>query len=720
MLAAAFFLIIGAYLAGSIPVAYLGVRALTGSDIRSVGSGNVGGTNAIRVVGFKLGALLGVLDVLKSALPTYVGVVLLGAEDPMVLAVAAAAVAGHNWPVFLRFQGGKGIASTIGVGLILFPQALLIAVVVAVLLVAATRFVSLGSLALTGLLPAILWFRGGSVPLTALAVVLAVTAYWQHRGNIKRLFAGTERRFGQGDLKGSIVAEEEDDRDKVQVYRTVCPRNCFGTCGLLAHVRKGRIVKVTGDPLNKATSGNVCAKGLTYPQRVYAQDRLLNPLKRSGPRGSGEFTEITWEEALSEISATLRRVRAESGPESVLYYAYSGASGLMDAVSLAFWRLFGGYTTTHGSLCWAAGLEATRLTYGRNIHSAPWDIRNAGTIVLWGKNPAYTNVHQMRFIYDALDAGARLVVIDPIRTASADRSHLHLQPRPGTDGALALALGRELIAMGAVDEDFVASHTVGYDDYRDLTENYTLEDAQERTGVPAAKIRQLAEMIAANRPLSLVCGYGLQRYDNGGQTVRAISLIPALLGDVGVSGGGWYYANLQSAIDGGLPLPEKPGQVRSVPVGRLATALNELSDPPLRVAWIQKANPVIANPNTNLLLRGLERLDLIVVVEQFMTDTARNADLVLPAATLFEQTDVNTGYWHSYIQIRDKIIDPPGSCRPEYQIFRDLAQGFAMPLEFFPKDSERALNDLLAQVSRVTLDDLRKGPHLAPWDQEIA
>jgi len=508
-----------------------------------------------------------------------------------------------------------------------------------------------------------------------------------------------------------------------KTVRTACPRNCYSTCGMLAEVEDGKLVRVTGDPLNKATHGHLCLKGLTYPQRVYAPDRLLYPLRRTGGRGEGKWRRITWDEAYAEIAAQLQRVKAEYGPEAVFYYNYSGASGLLaETLPLAFWHLYGGYTGTYGSLCWAAGLEGTRLSYGENKHSAPWDLAKAKLIVVWGKNPAFTNVQEMKYIDAAVANGAELVVIDVQRTPTADKADIFLQPRPGTDGALALGLANVVISLGLQDTEFIDRHTTGFAEYKELAAQYPPERTEAITGIPAEAIIDLATRYARTKPANIVFGYGPQRFTNGGQTVRAASLLPALTGNVGQAGGGWTYANLQGFLPHTLPLPPAPERVRlTIPIGKLATGLAETDNPPLRFGWVQCGNPATCNPNTSKVTEGLKRLDFLVVVEQFLTDTAELADIVLPAKTLFEETDVISGYWHSYIQIRDKVIEPPGEVKPESLIFRELAERMGFPLDWFPADPDAALDAVLAKCHPdLSLARLREGPVFAPWAQEIA
>ncbi|UCC48204.1 MAG: molybdopterin-dependent oxidoreductase [Gemmatimonadota bacterium] len=519
----------------------------------------------------------------------------------------------------------------------------------------------------------------------------------------------------------------------MKIFTTACPRNCYSTCAMQVHVEDGRIRRIEPHSGNRATAGGVCLKGLSYVERVYSPDRILHPLKRVP--GTADFERVSWDEALTAIADKLVELKADPGPQSVLYYSASGSKGTLNRIGLDFWRLYGGCTTTYGDLCWPAGLEATRLTLGDNKHSAPWDIANARLIVLWGKNAAETNIHQMVFIDQALDAGAKMVVIDPRRTESAERATLLVQPRPGTDGALALAVAHLLIKADQVDHDFIDRHVLGFPAFAAMVDDFTPERATEITEVPVRYIHRLAEYFGTIEPVTVSPGYGMQRFTNSGQTMRAILALLAITGNIGRPGAGWVYANLQSHIFDavrdpiGLYPPEKPdGVVRvSISTARLGPAMLETQDPPLRMAWVERGNPITQNPETNTVLEAFRALELRVVVDQFLTDTAREADIVLPAKTMFEQSDVIGAYWHSYIQLKQKVIEPPGDVKPESEIYGLLGQRLGLPEaqnpEVFPvsdAEVEAYLEKALEPFPELTLDRLREGPQPAPSQQEVA
>jgi anaerobic selenocysteine-containing dehydrogenase/Fe-S-cluster-containing dehydrogenase component len=483
--------------------------------------------------------------------------------------------------------------------------------------------------------------------------------------------------------------------DAPVTVRTVCPRNCYCTCGMIVTHEGGRITRVDGDPENAATRGRVCLKGISYARRASAADRLLHPLKR---QPDGSFARVSWDEALGEIADRLERVRRDRGPEAVLYYEASGSHGALGRLGMAFWHQFGGCTLTYGDLCWPAGLEATRLTYGANLHSHPRHTASSRFILLWGHNPAETNVHQMRWIHDAQERGALVAVVDPRSTDTTDAADVHLQPRPGTDAALALGMARVIVHAGLHDRAFLERHASGFDRYLERLREFTLDRVSSITGLPAASIERLALDYAGHEPALLIAGFGLQRHHRAGQTMRAVALLPALTGNIGVPGGGWQYANLNSHCLLEVPLPPEPSRIRRAsPVSRLGPALAELDRPAVFAAWIEKGNPASQNPRSTLVRDALSRMDLVVVVDQFVTDTARLAHFVLPAKTMFEEEDLVTAYWHPYLQRRAKLWDPPGEVKTETEIWRLLSERFGFDATYFPA-SDAEVRELLVKL----------------------
>lgn len=487
---------------------------------------------------------------------------------------------------------------------------------------------------------------------------------------------------------------------------------------MLVTVRDGQIVQIEGDPLNPATGGKVCLKGLSYVERVNAPDRLRTPLRRE--KGSDRFEPVSWEEALDGIAKGLEQLRLSDGPLSVLYYEGSGNHGALSVLADVFWNQFGGCTRAHGDLCWPAGLEATRLTYGANLHNHPVLTGDSRFVLLWGHNPAETNIHQMRLIFEAQEKGATLAVIDPRSTDTSDAADIHLKPRPGTDAALAMGMANILKSEGLIDLPFLEHNATGVEPFLERVGEYPVKRVAEITGLSEQEIHDLAVAYGSNRPALLIAGFGLQRHHYAGQTMRAVALLPALTGNVGVKGGGWQYANLASDVLREPPLPHPPdGPGRSLPTSRFGIDMMELNDPPVRAAWIEKANPASQHPQTSRVRDALESMDLLVVVDQFLTDTARMAHYVLPAKTLFEEEDLVTAYWHPYLQLRQQVMEPPEGVKTETEIWQLLCERFGFETDWFGSDRRELLRRMLPEGQGELLERLESEPVMFDGAEEV-
>jgi anaerobic selenocysteine-containing dehydrogenase len=497
-------------------------------------------------------------------------------------------------------------------------------------------------------------------------------------------------------------------------------------------VEEGKVRRIGAQPLNLATPEGPCLKGLSYVERVNSKDRILYPQLRK----NGEFVRISWDVAFELIIEKLTYYKDQYGSHSIFYYAASGMAGLLNEVSWNFWKLFGGVTTTYGNLCWPAGLEATRLTLGENNHNVPWDLENAKLIVLWGKNPVETNVHQMVFIEKAQKNGAKIVVIDPRLSASAERADLLLQPIPGTDGILALAVAKIIINKNFHDSEFIKENVLGFEDFVQSLQRLNIDEASRECGVPVYLIEKLANLIGTVGPMTLIPGYGMQRFTNGGQTTRCLLALSVITGNIGKPGACWHYANLQSYVFDELKEPENyyPSEERdhpfrrTIPTAILGESMLATKDPELKMVWVERGNPISQNPDSNKTIEAFKKLDFVVVVDQFMTDTAEMADLILPAKSMFEQNDIIGSYWNPYVQLKQKVVNPPGEIKPESEIYYHLAKrkGFSeneIKTQFpEPGDEgvDRWLNKYLDRYDELSLELLKEGPILAPGLQEIA
>lgn len=492
-----------------------------------------------------------------------------------------------------------------------------------------------------------------------------------------------------------------------RVVRTGCPLDCFDTCTLLVTVEDGRAVAVRGDPDHPVTRGFTCRKAQLQLERMYSPERLTQPLRRTATG----FAPVSWDEALAEIATRLRDVRARYGSTAVLYFADSGSMSALQSLDRRFWNLYGGVTLPVGSLCLGAGAAAQRDDFGAGLMNDPADTVNARYIILWGRNPAWTNIHLVPLLREAKRRGAKVVLIDPLRTASAALADEHISIRPGSDGALALGMAAAIIGAGLVDEDYIARHVYGYDAFKTVVAAYTPERTAELTGVPAETVVRLAREYATTRPAALLPGYGLQRYANGGHTVRALDALAAITGNIGRAGGGIAYVNdYWSFLLADLSAADRAGARRTVGRVRVAEEIRRLSDPPIVFLWTARANPLAQLPDSDAAARAFAAVEFRVAVDFTMTDTAQAADLVLPCAAPFETEDVYSSYWHNYVTWGEAAVAPRPECRSDLAIWADLADALGFYREFAGGDVPKAdlprhfLQQLLAPLAARGVD----------------
>lgn len=503
-----------------------------------------------------------------------------------------------------------------------------------------------------------------------------------------------------------------------RIVHGVCPHDCPDTCGMRVTVEDGRAVWVEGDPTHPITRGFLCVKVNQYIEHVYSERRVLTPRRRVGPKGSGEFVEISWNEALDEIATRFAAIVAEHGAEAILPYSYSGTLGLLHNYSMDyrfFYRL--GATLLQRTICTAAAVEGNKYTLGSYYGTDPEQFPGAKLIICWGTNPVTSNPHLMPFLKAAQDNGATLVVIDPRRTRTAERADWHLQPLPGSDAALALGLMHVIIAEGLHDAEYVRDYTLGFDELRERAAEYPPERVAELTGIPAAEIVRLARLYATTKPAVIRLQYGMQRHSNGGMLVRVVTCLPALIGSwrdpsggLLMSTSGSFGFNMQA-----LQRPDLLGarQPRSVNMIELGAALTTLNDPPVKALFVYNADPIASTPDTNVVLAGLARDDLFTVVhDTYCTDTARWADIILPATSQLEQIDLHKAYGNYYIQLNTPAIAPLGASKPNTEVFRLLAarMGFIEPCFADSDDDliEQALDSTHPWMAGITRERLER------------
>jgi molybdopterin guanine dinucleotide-containing S/N-oxide reductase-like protein len=518
-----------------------------------------------------------------------------------------------------------------------------------------------------------------------------------------------------------------------RVVHAACPHDCPDACGVLITIEDGRATKIQGDPEHPVTRGFLCAKVAKYLDRVYSPERVLYPMRRVGPKGptasAGEgaratqsWKRISWDEALDESARRFRRIVAEYGSESILPYSYGGTLGALNGAAMDrrfFHRL--GASQLERSICSTAGEEGLESVIGIKLGTEPEQFAHSRYIIAWGSNIHGNNVHLWPFIEEARRIGAKLVVIDPYRTRTAKCADWYLPIHPGTDAALALGLMHVIIKENLFDADYVSRYTVGFEDLKARAEQYPPEKVAHWTGISSGDICRLAREYATERPSVIRVNYGIQRSERGGMSMRAVTMLPCLIGSWKDIGGG-----LQLSLSGSfglnkeaLEMPElmlkalgRPARI--VNMVQLGSVLNSTTMvPPIQALFVYNSNPAAVCPNHNEVVRGLKRPDLFTVVhEQFFTDTTDYADIVLPATTFFEHRDLQTAYGHYYLQVSNQAMDPVGECRSNVEMFRALAERMGFEDECFREtvDSmiDRALESPNPRLKGITRNRLER------------
>jgi len=480
------------------------------------------------------------------------------------------------------------------------------------------------------------------------------------------------------------------------VVKNVCPLDCPDTCSMRVTVEDGVAVDLRGDIDHPFTRGFLCGKMARYLDRVYSDERILHPMVRVGPKGSGRFERVSWDEALARIAEKFEAIAgSEDGPQAILPYSYYGTMGKLQASSLDrrfFHRL--GASKLDRTICASAGSAGYEYTLGRGrLGADPLASGSCRLFINWGSNTASTNSHLWSLMVKARKAGATIVTIDPFRSFTAARSDIHLAIRPGTDAALALGLLHVIWRDGLQDDDYLARGTVGADLLRRRAlDEYPVERVAAITGLDVDAIENLARLYARTRPSLIRLNYGLQRHFGGGMAVRTITCLPAVVGAWRDPGGGALLTTGGSYgfDEAKLTRPDlSPASTRTVNMNRLAEALaGELPGPPIQALYVYNCNPAAVAPDQARVVQGLMRDDLFTVVhEQFPTDTVDYADVVLPATTQLEHVDVHGSYGHHFVMYNPPAIAPRGEARSNNDVFRDLAGRLDFEPDLFPDDA---------------------------------
>jgi anaerobic selenocysteine-containing dehydrogenase len=484
------------------------------------------------------------------------------------------------------------------------------------------------------------------------------------------------------------------------VVDTACPLDCPDACSLAVTVNAGKIVTIDGSRRNPITDGYICAKVRKFGERVYGPDRLLYPAVRSGRKGSGQFTRVTWDEAIELVASRFEMAKATAGAESILPYSYGGSNGMLtqDNIDAQLWRRFGTSRLAR-TLCAAPTGAANLALYGKMASVTYQDYPEAKLIILWGVNPSASGIHIIPFVREARKRGAKLIVIDPRTTTLARSADIHLAVKTGTDVVVALAIHRYLFANGHTDEAFLDRHATGRAELEARAEPWTFERAAEISGVDPAALEAVATLYAESSPALIRCGWGLERNRNGGNAAMSVLALPAVGGKFGVRGGGYSMSNSASWNIERTWIDAPEPKTRLVNMNHLGRALTEYDDPPVKVLFVYNCNPAATVPDQGRVIKGLEREDLFTVVfEQVMTDTALYADLLLPNTTFLEGYDFARGYGPISLDLGRPVIDAVGESRPNADVFGALCARLGL----LKQDEPSGELDLMLTV----LDDL--------------
>ncbi|AOY75219.1 molybdopterin-dependent oxidoreductase [Clostridium formicaceticum] len=462
----------------------------------------------------------------------------------------------------------------------------------------------------------------------------------------------------------------------MKTFKTACPLDCFDVCSIQIDMKEDRVSCVRGDDQDPITKGFLCKKGRNLLERLSHKKRVTAPLKKV----EGQWTTISWQKAIEEIGNALLAIKDHHGSNALIHYSESGHGGLLKSIDTAFFNSYGGVTTPKGSLCWGAGIEAQTLDFGDVLGHDPHDHLHAKTILIWGRNPSFTNVHLIPFLKEAQSKGTKLVVIDPVKTATASFADYYYQVKPEADGHLAMAMAKIILQQKKYDASFIKNYCKGFEDFKEFIDNLQLQQLIEATGLTKKEVYELTALYSQHKPSCIILGYGLQRYKRGGNNIRFIDALGALTGNIGLAGGGVNYANksITKYIDWHYiknnPLPS-PTFKRPL----FSKYVLEENKGKIQGIVVTKSNVVLQLPDTQKAIEAFSSIPFKVVIDHFITDTAELADYILPCTGIYEEEDfIFSSMWHSYFTYTEKIMSPPPNVKHEFEIFHLLAQHMKM------------------------------------------
>ncbi|MGF7119480.1 molybdopterin-dependent oxidoreductase [Methanobacterium oryzae] len=493
---------------------------------------------------------------------------------------------------------------------------------------------------------------------------------------------------------------------------TACTRDCPGACSVIAHVEDGKVVKLTGNREHEFTAGLLCGSTKNYlKNHFYSSKRILHPLKKV----NGEWKRISWEEALDIAACKLKEVKEKYGSTSILYYQGFGARTALRIINRRFFNAFGGVSTLYGTVCGGIGQAGQELDFGERISHDPFDHLNSKSIIIWGRNPAVTDIHLWKILKEARKNGAKIIVIDPVKTDTAKRADLYYQPSPGSDAFLAMALSKVLFQENLIDSDFIDNYSKNFEEYKKIIDGFSLDYLRDKCDIPVNELEELAR-IYAEGPSSIILGWGVHRYLKGHQTFRMIDALAAISGNIGISGGGVSQGFEEFGyFDNSLEGTELRYESRKLPMPTIGDAILKSNNPKIKLIFISAGNPIAMSPNSKKVKKAFENVDYMIAVDHILNDTTELADLFLPATTFLEDEDLLGSYGSNWITPINPAVKHIGEARTELWIFQQLARrlGFEDKMEGTPKEWLSKLAKPLLDHG-ISLEELQKSPIRVP------
>ena len=491
---------------------------------------------------------------------------------------------------------------------------------------------------------------------------------------------------------------------------TACTRDCTGACSIIANAEDGKVIKLLGNKEHDVTAGFLCKNTSHYLKTYfYSPNRVLHPLLKE----NGEWKKISWNEALDIAASKISQVIGEYGSSAILYYQGFGARTALQAMNRRFFNLLGGVTTTYGTVCGGIGHSAMELDFGVKISHDPFDHLNSNLIIVWGRNPAATDVHLWRILRKTKRNGIKIIVIDPVKTKTAKQADEFIQPAPGSDMYLAMALAKIVLETNNVDYDFIENYTKNFDSYKEILDKFSLEYLSNKCDVGLDEIKELAFEYARGKPSSIITGWGLHRYVQGHLAFRMIDALAAITGNIGVSGGGvsqgfeeFEYFDFSS-----VELGERGKNQRQLPMPKIGKAILDTDNPPIKLIFLASGNPVNLNPDSLKVKEGFDSADFVIMMDHFLNDTSESADLFLPTTTYLEEEDLIGSYGHNWVSPINPVVSPQGETKSEFEIFQLLAQRLGI-FDEMSGSAKDWLKKLAAPIlgRGITFEDLQNAP----------